>query len=109
MHIMENNTTEIVNNLIQFRDSRGWKKYHNLKNLAESVNIEASEILEIFQWKTTKDELSSVEQTHLKGELADTLIYLFYMCGQLGVDPLEIVEAKLEYNKGRKWDFDHEK
>ena len=57
-----------MNNLIQFRDSRGWKKYHNLKNLAESVNIEASEILEIFQWKTNKDELSSEEQTHLKGE-----------------------------------------
>lgn len=100
---------EVINDLIEFRDSRGWKKYHNLKNLAESVNIEASEILEIFQWKTTKDELSSEEQTHLKGELADTLIYLFYMCDQLGVDPLEIVEAKLEYNKGRKWDFDHEK
>lgn len=106
---MENNTTEIMNNLIQFRDSCGWKKYHNLKNLAESVNIEASEILEIFQWKTNKDELSSEEQTHLKGELADTLIYLFYMCDQLGVDPLKIVEEKLEYNKGRKWDFDHKK
>ena len=109
MYIMEKGTNDIINKLIQFRDSRGWKKYHNLKNLAESVNIEASEILEIFQWKTTKDELSSEEQTHLKGELADTLIYLFYMCDQLGADPLEIVEAKLEYNKGRKWNFDHEK
>ena len=68
-----------------------------MPNLAKSVNIEAAEILEIFQWKKTSDELSEDEKTHLKGEIADTLIYLFYMCDRLNVDPIDVMKAKLEY------------
>lgn len=44
------NYDEIVQLLRQFRDQRGWQKYHNLKDLAISLNLEASEVLEIFQW-----------------------------------------------------------
>ena len=82
--------------LIDFRNSRGWDEVHSLPNLAKSVNIEATEILEIFQWKNTSDELSEDEKTHLKGEIADTL-------DRLNVDPMDAMKAKLEYNKGRKW------
>lgn len=95
----------VMNDLVNFKTQRGWDKYHNLKNLAESVNIEASEIMEIFQWKETDTQLTEREENHLKGEIADTLIYLFYMCNKLKVDPMEIIEAKLEYNKNRNWNF----
>ena len=94
---------KLMQELIDFRNARGWDEAHSLPNLAKSVNVEAAEILEIFQWKKTSDKLSKDEQTHLKGEIADTLIYLFYMCDRLDVDPLDVMKAKLEYNKGRKW------
>ena len=80
---------KLMQELIDFRNSRGWDEAHSLPNLAKSVNIEAAEILEIFQWKKTSDELSEDEKTHLKGEIADTLIYLFYMCDRLNVDPMD--------------------
>lgn len=70
----------LMQELVEFRHSRGWDKYHNLKNLAEAINIESAEIMEIFQWKETTDQLTDEEKMHLKGEIADTLIYLFYMC-----------------------------
>ena len=76
--------------------------------MAESVNIEAAEIMEIFQWKATIDQLTDEEKTHLKGEIADTLIYLFYMYDQLKIDPVDVMKAKLEYNKGRHWKEDKE-
>ena len=95
---------KLMQELIDFRNSRGWDETHSLPNLAKSVNIEAAEILEIFQWKRTSDELTEDEKTHLKGEIADTLIYLFYMCDRLNVDPIDVMKAKLEYNKGREWD-----
>ena len=61
---------KLMQELIDFRNSRGWDEAHSLPNLAKSVNIEAAEILEIFQWKKTSDELSEDEKTHLKGEIA---------------------------------------
>lgn len=99
---------KLMHELVEFRHSRGWDEYHNLKNLAESVNIEAAEIMEIFQWKETTDQLTDEEKTHLKGEIADTLIYLFYMCDRLKIDPVDVMKAKLEYNKGRHWKEDKE-
>lgn len=99
---------QVMQELIDFRNVRGWKKYHNLKNLAESVNIESAEIMEIFQWKETNAELSENEKTHLKGEIADTLIYLFYMCDKLGESPLELIHKKVEYNQHRTWNFNDE-
>lgn len=97
---------KLMQELVNFRHLRGWDKYHNLKNLAESVNIESAEIMEIFQWKATDEKITEEEKTHLKGEIADTLIYLFYMCDQLKIDPINVMKAKLEYNKGRHWKED---
>ncbi|WPC20221.1 nucleotide pyrophosphohydrolase [Pediococcus inopinatus] len=97
---------QIHKEIINFRDDRGWKKYHNLKDLALSLNLEASEVLEIFQWKKTDHKLSDEEQKHLEDELADTLIYAFYMCDKLGVNPYDIIQSKLNVNNNRKWNFD---
>jgi len=90
--------------LIDFRDKKGWQKYHNLKDLAVSLNLEASEVLEIFQWEPSDHELTTSERDHLEEELADTLIYAFYMCNKLDVDPLDIVAKKMKFNQKRHWD-----
>lgn len=96
--------SETIQNLIAFRDKKGWQKYHNLKDLALSLNLEASEVLEIFQWKPSDHNLTDAERQHLEEELADTLIYAFYMCDKLGVDPLEIIAKKMKFNEGRHWE-----
>ncbi|CAM3111270.1 MazG-like family protein [Lactiplantibacillus plajomi] len=95
--------SDIEKSLIEFRNKKGWQKYHNLKDLALSLNLEASEVLEIFQWKLSDAKLSEAEEQHLEEELADTLIYTFYMCEKLGVDPLTIVANKMKFNQERHW------
>lgn len=94
---------KILTTLQTFRDQRGWQKYHNLKDLAISVNLEASEILEIFQWRASDAALTSAETKHLKEEIADTLIYLIFMCDRLNIDPEEIIMEKMRVNQTRTW------
>ena len=93
--------TEVIEMIDKFRDARGWGKYHNLKDLAISVNLEASEILEIFQWKNEQGSLSEEDKIKLKEEIADTLIYLFYMVDKLEMNPYEEIQKKVEINKKR--------
>lgn len=94
---------EILNMLTDFRDQRGWNKFHNLKDLAISLNLEASEVLEIFQWQPEKQKLTPDQQEHLEEELADTMIYLIYMFDKLGIDPGAAIKKKVAFNKHRKW------
>ncbi|WP_282708988.1 nucleotide pyrophosphohydrolase [Ligilactobacillus sp. Marseille-Q7487] len=97
------NYQEILKILTTFRDERGWQKYHNLKDLALSVNLEASEILEIFQWQDSSQKLDDKQLEHLKEEIADTLIYLFFMCDKLNIDPEDIIAQKMQRNQKRHW------
>ncbi len=94
---------DVEQGLIEFRNKKGWQKFHNLKDLAISLNLEASEVLEIFQWEPSDHELTTSERDHLEEELADTLIYTFYMCEKLGVNPLDIVANKMKFNQQRHW------
>lgn len=97
------NYDEIVQLLRQFRDQRGWQKYHNLKDLAISLNLEASEVLEIFQWQPADQKLTDQQRAHLREELADTMIYLIYMFDRLGVEPGEAIKDKVQFNQHRHW------
>ncbi|WP_367342364.1 nucleotide pyrophosphohydrolase [Limosilactobacillus sp.] len=94
---------KIVKELRNFRDHRHWNKFHNLKDLAISVNLEASEVLEIFQWMPANHQLSDQERQHLIEELSDTMIYLIYMFDKLGIDPGDAIEKKINFNKTRHW------
>lgn len=94
---------EIVNILNEFRDQRGWQKYHNLKDLAISLNLEASEVLEIFQWQPSNQKLTAKQKDHLQEELADTMIYLIYMFDKLGVNPGDAIKKKVAFNEHRHW------
>ncbi len=62
---------EIINKLREFRDERDWKKFHNPKDLALALNIESSELLEVFLWKSSED--ADIEK--VKEELADVFAY----------------------------------
>ncbi|RST89146.1 nucleotide pyrophosphohydrolase [Vagococcus humatus] len=81
----------------QFIDERNWRRFHTEKDLALSISIEAAELLEIFQWKTSDEAKEDFE--HLKEELADVLIYSYMLADKLGVDIDEIIDEKLIKNK----------
>lgn len=68
---------------------REWSQFHSPDNLAKSISIEAGELLECFQWGSTDDT------ARVQGELADVLTYCLLLCDRLGLDPEEIVLAKL--------------
>lgn len=80
----------------KFRDDRNWRQFHNEKDLAISISIEAAELLEIFQWKTSEEATQDFE--HLKEEIADVLIYSYMLADNLGLDIDEIIKEKLEKN-----------
>ncbi|MFP4142492.1 MAG: nucleotide pyrophosphohydrolase [Thermoplasmata archaeon] len=81
----------------EFRDQRGWKKYHTPKDIAISISLEASELLELFQWKD--DSLENVERDHLSEEMADIFIYLLFLSDVTDINLEKAVRDKLEKNK----------
>lgn len=88
---------ETIKNVIKFRDDRDWKKYHNGKDLAISISLEANELLEIYQWGNTDlDRLDKLE--HIKEELADVLIYSIMMADHYDLNLDDIINEKLKKN-----------
>ncbi|RBP03719.1 nucleotide pyrophosphohydrolase [Rossellomorea aquimaris] len=88
---------QLYEKIIEFRDERNWDANHNEKDLAISISLEANELLENFQWKTSRE---AVEATHqnIKEEMADVLIYLVQLADKMDVDLEEEVYKKLEKN-----------
>ena len=91
---------ELVKKILQFRDARDWKQFHSPKNLADSVAIEAAELIEIFQWidSSKSEEYATENIEKVKREVADIVIYLEYLCNDLDIDIDEVVEDKLKEN-----------
>ena len=88
---------ETINKILAFRDSQEWKQYHSGKDLSISISLEASELLEIFQWsKEEVDKLDKIE--NIKEELADILIYAIMLADYYNLDIDEIIENKLIKN-----------
>jgi NTP pyrophosphatase (non-canonical NTP hydrolase) len=93
---------ELKQKLIAFRKKRDWEQFHKPKDLAVSLVIEASELLEIFQWKTDMEVsqmLKSDGYEVISEEIADIAIYLTYLCNDLGIDMEDVVSRKLEKNR----------
>lgn len=78
-----------------FSQERDWEQFHTQENLAKSISIEASELLECFQWSNHAEIDKVVE------ELADVLTYCLLLADKLGVDPNEIVRQKLEITRSK--------
>ena len=85
---------ETIERIRQFTIDRDWQKYHTPVNLAKSISIEASELLECFQWSDTDYDLN-----HVCEELADVMNYCIQMADVLGVDLDEIINAKCTQNE----------
>jgi NTP pyrophosphatase (non-canonical NTP hydrolase) len=86
---------EITQAILQFRDERDWAQYHNGKDLALCLSIEASELLECFLWKQPEE----AELPRIKDELADVLYSAFLLTAHYGLDVKQIVMDKLEKNR----------
>ena len=85
---------ELISKIVKFRDDRDWAQFHNPKDLAIALNIEASELLELFLWKTE----DGANISRVKEELADILIYSLLLANKYNLDVQTIIESKLKQN-----------
>ncbi len=88
---------EITRKLIEFRDQRNWAQFHNSKDLALALSIEAAELNELFLWK----DATEVDEEKLKDELADVFAYAFLLAQKHRLDVKRIVKAKIRKNASR--------
>lgn len=88
---------KILQKILNFRKERDWEQFHLPKNLAISLSLEASEILELFQW-TKDNNLPDKELNQLRKELADTYYYLLLLAHEFNVDLDEALEYKMKEN-----------
>ena len=91
----------IQQKIISFRNERDWAQFHDPKNLAEALSIEAGELLENFLWRTTEQSrnLTNEELANVKHEIADIFIFLAYLCEEYDINLLHEVERKLSLNE----------
>ncbi len=97
------NLSDLTNRIIAFRDARDWKQFHNPKDMAISLSLEAAEVLEHFQWKN-KEEIEKyiVEaKDHIGEELADVLYWVLLMSNDLKIDISKALKNKLEKNESK--------
>lgn len=87
-------TQEITQALLEFRDERDWAQFHNPKDLALALNIEAGELLESFLWKSAEQ----ANQDEIREELADVFAYAFLLANSYGLDVKQIVLEKIKQN-----------
>lgn len=85
---------ETIDRIRKFSEDRDWEKFHSPANLAKSISIEASELLECFQWSDDDYNLEAVKE-----ELADVLVYCRNMLDKLGMDEDTIVNEKMDQNE----------
>ena len=86
---------EIIKVLVQFRDERDWEQFHNPKDLALAINIEAGELLELFLWKNAED--ANIQK--VKEELADIFSFAFLLANKYDFDVKQIILDKINLNE----------
>ncbi|MGA5006196.1 nucleotide pyrophosphohydrolase [Streptomyces koyangensis] len=96
---------ELQERLARFAAAREWGQYHTPKNLAAALSVEASELLEIFQWLTPEQAAAVMDDPdsafRVRDEVADVLAYTLQLCEVLGIDALEALAAKIDRNERR--------
>ena len=95
------NIEDLIKRIIAFRDARDWKQFHNQKDVALSLVLEATEVMEHFQWKN-KEEIEKYVETNkaeIGEELADVLYWVLLMSHDLKIDVLDALEKKIKKNE----------
>lgn len=88
---------DLINRIKKFRDERDWGKYHNPKDIAISISLEANELLENFQWKENLEAIEKNKESIID-EMADVFIYLLLMGDSLDVDLIDAAIRKVDKN-----------
>jgi len=90
----------LTDKIIKFRNERDWEQFHNPKDVAISLVLEAGELLEHFQWKTKEEVDNHIKNNRIEisEEVADILYWILLISHDLGIDPIKSLEKKLEKN-----------
>ncbi len=103
--VRELDVATLQRRLAEFSAARDWRRYHTPKNLVSALSVEASELVEIFQWLTPDESarvMADPETAHrVTDEVADVLAYLLQLCEVLDIDPLSALDAKIDRNERR--------
>ena len=97
---------ELKHALAEFRDAREWAKFHDPKNLAEAISIEASELLELFLWKQPTEIADALKHDRtfrkdVEEELADVFCFCLNLANTLGLDVSSCIRSKITKNEKR--------
>ena len=94
---------DIAAKIREFRDERDWAQFHNPKDMAIAISIEASELLEHFLWKNPEEVENRIEakRGEIESEIADIGIYLTELADNLGIDLLAAMEKKIAVNAAK--------
>jgi len=98
-----NQLDKLTQRIVEFRDARDWKQFHNPKDVALSLVLEATEVMEHFQWKS-KEEISKYvvsNKADIGEELADVLYWVLLMSRDLGIDIKKALEDKIKKNEDK--------
>ena len=97
------NISYLSSQVREFLEERDWGKYHNPKDVAESISIEAGELLQLFQWVKPEDSLQfksdSSKVQRIREELADVVLYCLSLASTLGIDLTTAILDKIKQNK----------
>jgi len=85
---------QLIRQIVEFRDKRNWAQFHNSKDLALGLSIEAAELNELFLWKKSEE----ADPARVREELADILIFALMLLEKYGLNLEEIVQEKLAAN-----------
>lgn len=101
---MDKNASDIkilTDEIVKFRDARNWKQFHNPKDLALSLVLESTEVLEHFQWKNTEEMAVHIKKNkkEVSKELADVLYWVLLMSNDFGIDIKKALLSKMNENK----------
>ncbi len=97
------NIENLTKRIISFRDARDWKQFHNPKDVALSLVLEAGEVMEHFQWKNKEEMEKYVKENKgaIGEELADVLYWVLLMSHDLNIDVLDALEKKIKINEDK--------
>jgi NTP pyrophosphatase (non-canonical NTP hydrolase) len=95
----------LAERLADFARTRDWERFHNPRNLAVALSVEAAELLEVFQWLSDEEAAAIMDEPEralaIRDECADVLIYLVRLADVLGLDLIAAANAKILRNEGR--------
>jgi len=99
---MPESFSDLTERLTEFRDARDWRQFQGLKNLIVSLNLEATELLELTQWRDDEEVEKSLKDAEFRGKLeeetADVLLYLLMICERAGIDLAQAASRKIDVN-----------